>query len=90
MKRWFCLLSVLLLSGCLTKDPVVVKMKWPSVPQDLIESCPDLKLVDTSTDKLSEVLDVVVDNYKNYHECRIKVDAWIEWYKTQKGIMDKL
>lgn len=90
MKRLAALLPVILLAGCLGKDPVPVKMKWPEVPQELLDACPDLKTVDQSTTKLSDVLDVVVDNYKQYHECRLKVDTWIEWYKTQKGIMDKL
>ena len=90
MKRLALLLPLVLLTGCLSKDPVPVKMKWPDVPSELLEACPDLKTVDQSTTKLSDVLDVVVDNYKQYHECRLKIDTWIEWYKTQKGIMDKL
>ena len=90
MKRFIYLLPVILLTGCLGKDPVPVKMKWPDVPAELLTACPDLKSIDQSTTKLSDVLDVVVDNYKNYHECRLKIDNWIEWYKTQKGIMDKL
>ena len=90
MKTILFLLRVLLLTGCLSKEPVPVKMKWPDVPQELLEACPDLKLVDQGTTKLSDVVDVVVDNYKQYHECRLKVDNWIEWYKTQKSIADKL
>lgn len=92
MKKLFYLLPALLLTGCLgiTKDPVPVKMQWPDVPKELLESCPDLKLVDQKTTKLSDVIDVVVDNYKQYHECKLKIDKWIEWYQAQKDIMDKL
>lgn len=92
MKRLICLLPIFFLSGCITfgKDPVPVKMKWPEVPTELLEACPDLKSIDPNTTKLSDVLEVAVDNYRNYHECRLKLDTWIEWYKTQKRIMDSL
>lgn len=87
MKKLLFLVPVLLLSGCLTTTPV--KRNFPEVPKELMEACPDLKLVE-QTDKLSDVLKVVTDNYSQYHECRIKVDTWIEWYKTQKQIFDSV
>lgn len=86
MKRLFLLIPVLLLVGCLTTP---VKRNFPEVPKELMEVCPDLKNVE-QTEKLSEVLKVVVDNYGQYHECRIKVDTWIEWYKTQKQIFESV
>ena len=75
-----------MLAGCVIDTPTNVSMKFPEVPQDLMEACPDLKTVDPTTDKLSEVLPVVVDNYGTYYECKVKVDVWIEWYNTQKTI----
>ena len=54
-----------------------------------MEACPDLKKTE-STEKLSEVLKVVVDNYGQYHECKVKVDTWVEWYKTQKDIFESV
>ena len=81
------LLPVLLLAGCLSTAPV--KRNFPEVPKDLMESCPDLKTTQP-TEKLSEVLKVVVDNYGQYHECKIKVDTWAEWYKTQKDIFESV
>jgi hypothetical protein len=81
------LLPVLLLAGCLSTAPV--KRNFPEVPKDLMESCPDLKTTQP-TEKLSEVLKVVVDNYGQYHECKIKVDTWAEWYKTQKEIFESV
>jgi hypothetical protein len=66
-----------------------VKRNFPEVPANLKEACPDLKQTDP-TDKLSDVLKVVVDNYGQYHECRIKSDAWIEWYNSQKQIFDSV
>ena len=76
----------LLLTGCLT---VPVKQSFPEIPEELKVSCPDLNQVE-NTEKLSVVLDVVVKNYTEYHECRVKVDAWIEWYKTQKQIYESV
>jgi len=81
------LVSVLLLAACSTTTPV--KRNFPEVPTELKEACPDLKQTQP-TDKLSDVLKVVVDNYGQYHECAVKVDAWIEWYNSQKQIFDSV
>ena len=87
MKRLLLLVPVVLLTGCLVTTPV--KRNFPEVPKELMEACPDLKKTDP-TEKLSEVLKVVVDNYGQYHECKIKVDTWAEWYKTQKDIFESV
>jgi hypothetical protein len=87
MKRLLLVLPVILLSGCLITTPV--KRNFPEVPKELKEACPDLKKTEP-TEKLSEVLKVVVDNYGQYHECKIKVDTWVEWYKTQKEIFESV
>jgi hypothetical protein len=81
------LAPILLLSGCLTTAPVTVK--FPEVPTELMNACPDLKQTDQTT-KLSDVLKVVTDNYSQYHECRVRVDSWMEWYKTQKQIFESV
>jgi hypothetical protein len=86
MKRLLLLIPVILLTGCLTTP---VKRTFPEVPKQLMEACPDLKTTEP-TEKLSEVLKVVVDNYGQYHECKIKVDTWVEWYKTQKYIFESV
>jgi hypothetical protein len=86
MKRLLLLIPIVLLAGCLVTP---VKRNFPEVPKELMEACPDLKNVE-QTEKLSEVLKVVVDNYGQYHECKIKVDTWMEWYKTQKQIFDSV
>lgn len=86
MKKLLLLIPIVLLTGCLTTP---VKRNFPEVPQELMEACPDLKSVQ-ETEKLSEVLKVVTSNYGQYHECRIKVDTWVEWYKTQKQIFDSV
>jgi hypothetical protein len=83
------LLPLFILAGC-NDDAVPISAKFPEVPKELMESCPDLALVDPDTDKLSDVMSVVAKNYGAYYECKIKVDNWIEWYKTQKPIFDKV
>jgi hypothetical protein len=88
MKRLLILLPTVLLAGCLASVPV--KRNFPEVPQELMTTCPDLKLVPEGTEKLSEVLKVVTANYGQYEECRISVDTWIEWYKTQKQIFENV
>lgn len=77
----------MLLSGCST---VPVQMNFPEVPKQLRIPCPELKEVKDGTTKLSEVLIVVTENYSQYHECRITVDAWIEWYDQQKKIFEEV
>ena len=75
----------LLLTAC----AVPVDRKFPEVPVELKQACPDLKLVNPTT-KLSEVVDIVVTNYGQYKECQVKVDSWIEWYSTQKQIFESV
>ena len=86
MKRLVFILTALLLSGCFATAPV--KQKFPEVPSELLQACPELKQVEP-TEKLSEVLKVVTKNYSQYHECQIAVDTWIEWYNLQKQIYNK-
>jgi hypothetical protein len=53
-------------------------------------ACPELSMVADGTTQLSEVLKTITENYSQYHECRIKNDLWIEWYKTQKEIFNSV
>ena len=84
MKKLLLLIPALLLTGCLASAPV--KPKWPDVPEELLKACPDLSKVDPNTSKLSDVLQVVTDNYSQYYDCKTKVDDWIIWYNGQKNI----
>lgn len=88
MKRLALLLPVVLLTGCLATAPVVPK--WPEVPAELLTACPDLKTVDPNNTQLSTVVEVVTDNYKQYYDCKAKVDDWITWYKGQQQIWETL
>lgn len=84
--KYAILLVAVLLTGCLGKDNPPVKQVWPDVPKDLLEACPDLKQVDPKVSKLSDIIDVVADNYSTYYDCKSKVDDWIIWYKGQRDI----
>jgi hypothetical protein len=87
MKKLLLLASVIILAGC---QSVPVIPKWPDVPKELIEACPDLKTVEATNDKLSVVLDTVVDNYKEYYGCKDKVNDWITWYNGQQKLWKSL
>jgi len=73
-------------SGCSTVVPVTAK--FPDAPgRGAATACPDLKkLPDAVT--LSEVSRTVNQNYTLYYECAVKLDAWLEWYNTQRTIFD--
>lgn len=92
MKKQLLLLTAILflLSGCLAtySPPPAVRLPFPAVPDDLKVACPELGLVPVDTDKLSDVINTVTDNYTQYHDCKGKVNDWIEWYNTQKHIND--
>jgi hypothetical protein len=82
--RYVIISLVLCLTGCLATAP-----KFPDIPQELQATCPELNEVANGTKELSKVLDTVVVNYSTYYECRVKVDAWLEWHKSQKKIFDE-
>jgi len=88
MKRLLVLIPLLFLLGC--DQDVPVKTVWPDIPEELKAACPDLKQVDPTTAKLSQVIDVVIDNYSQYHGCQDKVDFWMEWYQKQKKINEEI
>lgn len=87
MKRLSIILIPLLLTACLATP---VKRTFPDIPSDLKSACPDLAQMDPNTNKLSEVVKTVTVNYSTYHECKIRVDAWIEWYNTQRTIFEEV
>jgi hypothetical protein len=85
MKKLLMLLPAVLLTGCLsiTKPPT-----FPELPQEIADPCPELKQAEKSPE-LSKLLDSVVQNYGTYYECRVKIEAMVEWHKRQKEIYDK-
>jgi hypothetical protein len=87
MRYLLILTSVILLSGCIATP---VKRTFPEAPKELLELCPNLKEVPAGTEKFSEVLKIVTENYSQYHECQFKNELWKEWYDTQKQNFDSV
>lgn len=86
--KYLLALCVAFLVGCST--PVAVERKFPEVPEELLKACPDLQKVPEGTKQLSEVIVIVNKNYSQYHQCRVEVDQWIDWYNKQKKIFESV
>jgi len=87
MKKLLLLCAFFALTGCSTTVPV--KMKFPEVPDKLLQKCPQLQKLGEDV-KLSDVSKTVTINYTTYYECAVKNDAWIEWYQIQKHIYESV
>jgi len=87
MKTLIVFLSVFL-TACQSFVPVPPP-KWPDVPTELKEKCPDLNTVDINTPSFTEFLKVVVKNYELYYYCSLKQEGWSEWYNKQKENYEK-
>jgi len=83
----YCLILLLILTGCSTVVPVTVK--FPEVSERLLVQCAQLEKLGNEA-KLSDVARTVTLNYTTYYECAIKNDAWIEWYQIQKVIFESV
>ena len=84
----YSIILALLLTGCSTLLPV--SREWPDAPKEMFEPCPKLKQLSADTNKLSVVIDNVVENYSTYYECQAKHEAWTKWYKEQKTIYEEI
>ena len=82
------LFFVLFLSAC-SGPTSLIERRFPPISPNLARQCEDLELV-TDTEKLSEVLKVVTNNYGKYHECSIRTEEWQMWYREQKLIFEQL
>lgn len=80
------IVSLLFMTGCVATP---VDREFPAVPGSLTTACAALADV-PATDKLSVVLTTVTQNYAQYRECSIQVDAWNTWYNEQKKIFDSV
>ena len=84
--RLVILLSSLMLSGCLASAP-----KFPKpASEEVMKTCPQLKMAKTDSDKLTDLMDTIADNYKEYYDCKDKLDTWIKWYNQQKENYEKI
>jgi hypothetical protein len=89
--KYFLMIAALLLGGCsvFKSAPVPVARSFPAVPAELKQHCNDLIMTPVDA-KMSDVLGIVARNYGQYHECRIRTDAWIEWYDSQRKIFEEV
>lgn len=85
--KYSVIILALLLAGCASK-PVPVIQKFPVAPDQLQEPCQSLKPLEINP-KLSDVAKTVAENYTLYHECAIRVQAWTQWYRSQKRIFEE-
>lgn len=83
--KFVAIAVLLMLTGCVAP----VKREFPAIPPSLENPCSTLLEVPKTT-KLSEVLEVVTENYALYHECQIKNETWLDWYQKQKKIFDSV
>lgn len=86
--KYLALIFIFSLSACSTSVPV--KMKFPEVPEALMEKCEDLEKLPPETTQLSVTAISVIKNYSKYHQCKIKVEEWQEWYKANKKLYDEI
>lgn len=89
MKYILVILASVFLLGCQTCPITPVPLKLKDLPPELSVSCPDLKM-SPNTDKLSDLITTVTDNYTEYHKCRTEVDGLKDWYNKQQQIINKL
>ena len=82
-----CLALVSCLTGC-SSVPVIAK--FPDVPSQLLEKCPQLQKIEKDNVSIVDLTGTVIGNYTTYYECSVKSDSWIEWYTTQKKIYESV
>ena len=86
MKSHVAILVLLSLAGCgVHVEPITPK--FPEAPATLQEKCTELKEA-TEGMSLTEFTKTVVENYVLYHECKVKVEGWNDWYQKQKAIFE--
>jgi hypothetical protein len=86
MKKLILAISLMFIAGCATTVPVA--RKFPEAPEALKKPCEDLKLLNGDKVSITDMLKVVVDNYRLHYECSNKVEGWTEWYTEQKKIFE--
>lgn len=86
--KYYIIALALLLTGCSTTVPVA--RKFPDAPAAIVTPCPALNKIQSESASIVDLHRVVVENYTLYHECSIKVDAWNEWYQTQRRIFEEV
>ncbi len=88
MKALVFSILLLFMTGCSVTTPV--KRNFPPAPEALTKQCDDLKLLAGDKVSITDLLKVVVENYRLHYECANKVEGWTEWYTEQKKIFEEV
>lgn len=86
--RILFVLSLILLAGCAHTVPVT--MHFPQLPEVLAAPCDKLEPLDPTKRELSDLIENAADNYGKHYECEAKLNAWTDWYNTQKKIHEEV
>jgi len=82
------ILLAFLITACSTAVPVT--QSFPDAPDMLMEKCPELKTIAGERVTIIEFTITVSENYTTYYQCAGRTDAWIDWYRQQKKIWEKM
>ena len=86
MKQYLIIFMVAMLVGCAANRPAPVKLKWPEVPQDMMQPPEELEPLDASKTRLSDLIDNANVNYSKYYLLKDRYEAWQQWYRSQQQI----
>jgi len=79
MRLIILVLASTLLAGCL--QTFKINPPWPQIADSaMLKECDQLKLANTQDVSMAELVDLVQQNYKLYHMCKLNNDSWIRWY----------
>lgn len=80
---------IIFISSCTTHKTYVGMKEFPSIPEELLVECEYLSLADEVDPRLSNLLEVTLENYQKYMECSSKVSLFSQWYYEQRDIHNK-
>ena len=86
MKKIAIILATVLFVGCASSP---MRVKFPEAPEELQKDCGSLEIIEQDNHQFSNFLNVVVDNYSMYYECKLQADGWKRWYDEQKKIFNE-
>jgi hypothetical protein len=69
----------MLLAGC---ETFKLGAPWPKQTIEVIQECKQLQVYKEQTVSMAELVDLIQQNYRLYHECKLNNDSWVKWYNT--------
>lgn len=77
--KYLLIFFTLLLGGC---ETFKMGAPWPKQSTEVIVECKPLQLYKEQTVTMAELVDLIQQNYRLYHECKLNNDTWVKWYNT--------